>query len=233
MEAIVQSSETVIPLLKARMADAKTVAVQAMSSAMFTNNANVPGQTQVDSLVQAYDDGTTVPTYGGINRTVGANAFWKSNKIAFAATPTRLNIIKKLVQLTALSGGEAPDFMVMAPGDWANLMGDFMSSEQFRTNPGNRYEADDLINAGFRGVMLGATPIFLDPFCPTGSAFLFNSRYLAFYMSEDAPFAFSGFYSSIPNLQIANIGVVIVAFNIVCTKPVSGMQLTGITGTQF
>src|SRR5215471_9534167 len=90
MEAIVQSSETVIPLLKARMADAKTVAVQAMSAAMFTNNANVPGQTQVDSLIQAYDDGTSVATYGGINRTVGANAFWKSTKITgFGGTVTR------------------------------------------------------------------------------------------------------------------------------------------------
>ena len=47
------------------------------------------------------------------------------------------------------------------------------------------------------------------------------------YMSEDAAFAFSGFYSAIPNLQIANIGVVLVAFNVVVTKPVSGMQVTG------
>lgn len=246
MEAIVQSSEVVIPLLKARMADAKTVAVQAISAALFTNNANVPGQTQVDSLLQAYDDGTTVATYGGINRNTAANAFWKSTKITgFGGTVTRVQIIQRLVQLTALSGGEAPDFMVMAPGNWTQLMQDFMQVqgggagvqqnpvEQFQTGPGSRYGADDIVNSGFRGLMLGETPIFLDPFCPAGTAFLFNSRYLALYLSEDAPFAFSGFYSSIPNLQIANIGVVIVAFNVVCTKPVSGMQITGITGAPF
>ena len=232
MEALIQSSEVVVPIMKARMADAKTVAVQAISSSLFTDNSAFPSQ--VDSLVQAYDDGTTVSTYGGINRTVAANSFWKSNLVTGAgAITTRVNFIKRLVQTTSLAGGEAPDFVIMSPGDWTTLMTDFMSLEQFTTNPRSRYGADDLINAGWRGLMLGDTPIFMDPFCPTGTAFIFNSRYLALYMSEDAPFAFSGFYSSIPNLQIANIGVVIVVFDVVCTKPVSGMRITGITGSAF
>ena len=65
------------------------------------------------------------------------------------------------------------------------------------------------------------------------TAYLVNTKYFALYLSEDAPFAFSGFYSAIPNLQIANIGVVIVALQTICTKPVSGMQITGITGGAF
>ena len=232
MEALVQSSEVVIPILKARMADAKTVAVQSLSAALFTNNSAVPGQTQIDSLLQAYDDGTNVTTYGGLSRTT--NSFWKSTLVTSAgAISTRIAFIKKIVQTTALSGGESPDFVVMAPGDWTTLMTDFMSSETFFTNPSSRYREDDIVNAGFRGLMLGDTPIFMDPFCPQGTAYLINSRYLAFYMSEDAPFAFSGFYSSIPNLQIANIGVVIVACNVICTKPISGMRITGITGNAF
>lgn len=240
MESLVQSSEVVIPILKARMADAKTVAVQAISAALWTNNSGVPGQTQVNSLFQAYDDGTNVATYGGINRSTAGNAFWKSTIVnsVGTGTNTRIGAIKYLVQCTALAGGEAPDFMVMAPGDWTTLMTDFMgnatiSGEQFNTNPKMRYGADDVINAGFRGIMLGDTPIFMDPFVPQGTAYIFNSRYLAMYLSEDAPFAFSGFYSSIPNLQIANIGVVLVAFNVVCSKPSSGMRLNGITGNAF
>ena len=232
MEALIQSSEAVIPILKARMADAKTVAVQAISSAMFTNNQNQP--TQVDSLYQAYDDGTNVTTYGGINRTTSGNTFWKSTLTAVSSQiTTRTGFIPYLVQTTYLAGGEAPDFVVMYPGDWTKLMTDFMSSETFFTKPGSRYGTDDVINAGFRGLMLGDTPIFMDPFCPKGTCYLINSRYLALYMSEDAPFAFSGFYSAIPNLQIANIGVVIVAFDVVCTKPISGMKITGITGASF
>jgi len=233
MEAILQSSEVVIPRLKAKMADAKTVGVQAISAALYTNNQAFPSQ--VDSLFQAYDDGTNVSTYGGISRTPAANAFWKSNiqTSVGAGTNTRVGAIRYLIQTTTLAGGESPDFMVMAPGDWTKLMQDFMTLEQFNTNSNSRYGADDVINAGFRGLMLGDTPIFMDPFLAQGTAYIFNSRYLALYMSEDAPFAFSGFYSAIPNLQIANIGVVIVAFNVVCPKPVSGMKLTGITGNAF
>jgi hypothetical protein len=241
MESLVQSSEVVVPILKARMADAKTVAVQAISGALFTNNSTVPGQTQVDSLYQAYDDGTNVPSYGGIPRT--PNTFWRSTvkTSVGTATNTRVGAIKYIVNTTSLAGGEAPDFMLMAPGDWTTLMTDFMATgassanpvEQFNTGPKSSYGIDDVVNSGFRAIMLGDTPIFMDPFCPQGTAYLFNSRYLALYLSEDAPFAFSGFYSSIPNLQIANIGVVIVAFNVVCSKPSSGMKLLGITGQSF
>lgn len=229
MEALIQSSEVVIPLLEARMADAKTVLVQAISSAIYTNNSAVTGGTVVNGLPEAYDDGTNVTSYGGISRST--NPFWKSYlKTSAGGILSRVALIPYLVKVTSNAGGEAPDFMVMSPADWTTLMTDFMSLEQFNTNPGSKYGSDDVVNAGFRGVMLGNTPIFLDPFCPVGTAFIINSKYLAMYISEDADFAFSGFYSAIPNLQIANVGVLILAFNLVCSKPISGGQITGITG---
>jgi len=252
MEGLIQSSEVVIPLLKARMADAKTVAVQTISTSLLasTNNAALAGQTQIDNLFEVTDDGTNVPTYGGITRS--GNAFWNGQLVTLGtagAILTRTSFIRWLVQASVGAtvagggnptygvsnggGGEACDFVVMAPGDWTQLMTDFMSLEQFQTSPGTRYGNDDPVNAGFRGLMLGNTPIFFDPFCPKGTAYVLNSRYLALYMSEDAPFAFSGFYSAIPNLQIANIGVLIVVFNVICSKPAAQMRLAGITGGAF
>lgn len=231
-EALIQSSEVIIPRLKAVMADAKTVMVQALSTSLYTANAGTP--TEMLGLPDAYDDGTTTATYGGINRTWTGNTFWKSNlETGVGAVLTRSAMIKYLVQLTSLAGGEAPDFMVMSPSDWTTLLQDFMSVERYNTDPKSKYGKGDVVNAGFRGLMLGDTPIFFDPFLAKGTAFIMNSKYTAMYISEDAPFAFSGFYSAIPNMQIANIGVVIVALNLVCTKPVSGMQLQGITGGAF
>ncbi len=232
MEAIIQSSDVVIPRLKARMADAKTVMVQQISTSLFTNNQNTPSA--VDSLPMAYDDATNVGTYGNINRNTAGNAFWKSNLFSSAgAVLTRSAFAPYLIRIMTAAGGEAVDFVIMSPNDWAGLLQDFMSVEQFNTDPSQRYGKDDAVNAGFRGLMIGDTPIFLDPFCPKGTAYAFNSRYLAMYISEDAAFEFSGFYSSIPNLQIANIGVLLLAFNMVCTKPSSGGQITGITGQPF
>jgi len=180
----------------------------------------------------AYDDGTNTATYGGISRT--SNTFWKSTlRTSAGAILTRVAMIPNLVRTTALAGGEAPDFAVMNPGDWATLMTDFMGAESFRTMPGTRYGKDDMINAGFRGLLLGDTPFFMDPFCPSGTVIIMNSKYLALYLSEDAPFSFSGFHSAIPNLQLAEIGVVIVLFDVICTKPISGMRITGVTGGSF
>jgi hypothetical protein len=229
MESLVQSTEAVIPIVRARMADAKTVAVQSIASAFFGSSGG--NALAVNGLQDVYDDGTTVANYGGISRS--ANAFWKSNKYTTSITPTRDTMIARIMNLTQLSGGEAPDMIIMSLSDWTTLMQDFMDLERFNTNPGSRYGDDQAVNAGFRALMLGNTPILADPFCPTGTAYLINSRYLALYISEDANFAFSGFHSLIANGQIANVGVVIAAMALVCSKPKTGMQLTTVAGGAF
>lgn len=229
MESLVQSSEAVIPLVKARMADAKTVAVQAISSAFFGSAGADP--LAINGLLDVYDDGTSVATYGGLNRS--SATYWKSTKYSTSITPSRQTMIARIMQTTKLAGGESPDLIVMSMGDWTTLMQDYMNAEQFHTTPSSRYGNDDAINAGFRCLMLGNTPILADPFCPTGKAFLINTKYLGLYISEYANFDWSGFYSTIPQGQLSNIGVVIIGMALVCTKPISGMQLSTVAGAQF
>lgn len=229
MESLIQATEAVIPLVKARMADAKTVSVQAISSALYSSAAS--NALQINGLLDAYDDGTNVSTYGGLSRT--SAPFWKSNLYSTSITPTRATMITRIMALTQAAGGESPDFILMSLSDWTTLLTDFMSVEQFNTNPTMRYGNDDAVNAGFRALMLGNVPILADPFCPKGKAFLINSKYLALYISEDANFAFSGFQSLIANNQIASVGVVISLMALACTKPVSGMQLSNVAGGSF
>lgn len=229
MESLVQSSEAVIPLIKARMADATTVAIQALATALFSSSGTDP--LAINGLLDVYDDGTTTATYGGLSRTT--NAFWKSTVISTSITPSRQTMITRIIQTTKLAGGEAPDLVVMSLSDWTTLLTDYMGAEQFNTNPGSRYGNDDAINAGFRALMLGNTPIIADPFCPTGKCFIINSKYLALYISEYANFAWSGFHSLIPNNQIANVGVVIIGLALACSKPVSGSQLSNLAGAAF
>lgn len=228
-ESMIQKTEAVIPIVKARMTDAKTVSVQAIATALFGTAGGNP--LQMNGLRDVYDDGTTVAVYGGLSRS--AAPYWKSTKNATSITPSRDSMIAQIMYLTSLAGGESPDFIIMSMSDWTTLMQDFMDLEHFNTSPGSRYGNDDAINAGFRAIMLGNTPILADPFCPKGTAYLINSRYLSLYISEDANFAFSGFHSLIANNQIANVGVVIAAMSLACTKPVSGMQLSAVTGGAF
>ena len=231
MEAILQSTEVIIPKLRAVMSDASVVMKQAYAAALYSNNFANP---QVwDSLAQAYDDGTNVPTYGGITR-AGSN-YWDGQLITSTGTTptTRVGMAQLLSRVQAGAGGEAVDYGVMNPANWAELMSDFQTLEMYQTTPRSLYGKDDVVNSGFRAIRVLDTPIFPDPFCPVGTAYLINSRYTGLYMSEYAPMTFSGFRSQIPIGQISDIGVLISASDLVCVKPSSGAQVTGITGAAW
>jgi hypothetical protein len=230
MEAIIQSSEVVIPKLRAVMSDAATVIKQAIAQSLYANN--YANSTAIDSLVQAYDNGTLAPTYGGIARS--GNQFWWGQYLPNSGgISNRTGMAITLTRVMTGAGGEAPDFAVMNPADWSTLLADFMGYEMYMTKPKSRYEKDDVVNAGFRALQVLDTPIFPDPFCPRGEMYAINSRYLAMYLSEFAPFIFSGFESTIPQGQIADIGVLITALDLVCAKPSSGAHLTGLTGASW
>lgn len=230
MEAIVQSSEVIVPKLRAVMSDSATIIKQAIAQALYSNNYS--NNTAIDSLVQAYDDGSNVPAYGGITRS-GA-AWWQGQYLPNSAGITnRTGMAVTLTRVATGAGGESPDFAVMNPADWATLMADFMGYEMYVTRPKSIYAKDDAVNAGFRAIRVLDTPIFPDPFCPRGEMYMINSRYLSMFLSEYAPFVFSGFESAIPQGQIADIGVLITALDMVCAKPSSGARLTGLTGAAW
>lgn len=231
MEALIQASEVIIPKLRVVMSDAAVVMKKAFASAMYANNASNPQV--IDSLVQAYDNGTLTTSYGGIQR---AGNPWIQGQYYTnqgAGPVTRAGMAVLLTQIATGAGGESPDFMVMNPANWAALMTDFMGFEQYQTNPRSKYGKDDVVNAGFRAIKVLDTPIFPDPYCPVGQAFAINSRYLSLYLSEYAPFAFSGFHSLIPLGQIADIGVLFSALDLVCAKPSSGAYITGISNAAW
>ena len=149
---------------------------------------------------------TTAPrvdVYGGLSRATYPTWAGLVNPAAGAAL-TRVAFIAQLLAAAKHSGGEAIDFAVMSIEDWTTLMTDFMSVERYNNDPSSRWGKDDPVNSGFRGLLLGDTPIFFDLNCPKGTAFLFNSKYITLVIHEDANFAWTGWYSTIPQGQIAS-----------------------------
>lgn len=228
MEALVQSSEVIIPKLRAVTSDAAVVLKQALAGYMYSNNA--ANALAIDSLPMAYDAGANAPNYGGINRV--SNSYWQGQYYGnVGAISSRAAMATKLTQVATGAGGESPDWAVMNPADWCTLMQDFMGLEMFQTTPRSMYGKGDVVNAGFRAVRVLDTPFFADPFCPRGQMFMGHTRYIAMYVSEATGFAsFSGFQSTIPQGQIADVGVLISALDLVCAKPSSGAWITGMTG---
>lgn len=230
-EAMAQTTEAVIPLLRARCADARTQIVQQVATAAFGTITTDPTQQQINGLIDAYDDGTTTGTYGGLAR--ATNAFWKGNRVTTSFSASRQNIAKQIMFIQTKAGGEAPDLVIMSPSDWTTLVLDYMNSETFFTTPDSKYGRDNAVNAGFSAVQLNNTPIIADPFCPKGTMFVVNTRYLSGYIAESANFAFSGFYSLIPNNILGQVGVLALGMQLTCAKPSSGGYYNGLTGGAF
>jgi hypothetical protein len=194
------------------------------------------------SLQDAYGNATTAQFYGGLDR--AEFPMWQGLVVpattppgAPAGTPpgsilTRAAFIPYLLQAAKYNGGEALDFVVMSVEDWTTLMTDFMSVERYNNDPTSRWGKDDPVNSGFRGLLLGDTPIFFDLNCPKGMAFGFNSKYITLVIHEDANFAWTGWYSTIPQGQIASVGLTLTALNLVCSKPSTGIIIEGIAGGQ-
>src|SRR5580704_12683892 len=108
LEALIQSTEAIIPRLKIKMGDAKQQLIQLWSNSLF--QTGVPNVLNLQGLPQAYDNGNNVPTYANINRTLAGQTFWQSTLYSGAgAVLTRSKFIFYLLATTSKAGGERPD----------------------------------------------------------------------------------------------------------------------------
>jgi hypothetical protein len=234
-QLVTQDAIAVASRLMLKLNDLKNSALQALAGSLF--GPAVTNVLQMYSLTDAY--GTTTP-YGGLART-GATGYpdWAGLAIDASTDPapgtpgatlTRAGFIPKLLAAVKNAGGEALDFVVMSVEDWTTLLTDFMAVERYNNDPSSRWGKDDPVNSGFRGLLLGDTPLFFDLNCPQGTAIGFNSKYITLVVHEDANFAWTGWYSTIPQGQIASVGLSLTALNLVCSKPSTGVIMTGIAG---
>ncbi|MDE2020975.1 MAG: phage major capsid protein [Patescibacteria group bacterium] len=233
-ETVIQATDREISLLEARMNDVYSVTVQNMGRLMYTNNT--ANSLLPDSFQNAFDNGTNFPTYGGINRTTAGNTAWQGqyySASAYSSGFTRQIMSQYLIQITDAAGGEAPTFVVMNPSDYATLNNDFIGTEQVFVDPGNSYSMGTPVRSAFPNWNVSGVPIFADHFCPKGNAFVINTKYTAMYLSEDAQFDFSGFYSLVPLGQIGQQGVMVTGYDIVTAKPSANAWITGIANPAF
>lgn len=224
-QLVTQDAIAVTSRLMLKLNDLKNSAVRSLTHALFSSHqeAEHPALTMF-GLYDAYGhDGI----YGGLDRDVYED--WRGLHIT-SAVAERIPFIKVILQTVQHAGGEAPDFIVCSIEDWTALCQSFQSVERYLNDPSSRWGKDDPANSGFRGLLLGDTPIFFDLNCPKGKAFVFNSRYITYVIHEDCSFSWSGWYSTIPQGQVASVGVQLTALNLVCSKPKTGAVVTGITG---
>ena len=224
-----QVDHAVIPLIQARMNDVSNATMHLMATDAYsgiTDNLHVVG------LDGAVDDGTNMPTYGGISRV--ANPWWQSYvRAAGGVAPTRKNVLQWIVGLNNFCS-EQPSFGVTDAATWAALAQDYVGAESYVITPGNAFDSDgDRPRAAFKALDCAGLPIYLDQYVPpqdAGSIYMLNSSYLNAYWHDMASFNFSGFESTIPNFQLGYVGVLVNAWAIVNVKPKCSGRINGYQG---
>jgi len=244
-ESILQSSsERIVPLLKVRMNDVYAVTWQKLATTLFSSSGGNPNLPQ--GFMDAFDNGTNVPTYGGINRTVAGNQAFQGQYINAGAGSTwatkyntntngwtRSAMASLLIKITDAAGGEAPTYVVMNPADFATLSADVTSTENQFVNPDGGYSINSTARAVFPNLNISGIPIFSDHFCPVGNLFAINTDYSTYYIDENASMEFSGFYSLVPLNQIGQQGVMVLGYNFISSKSVSGAWVFGFGGNAY
>lgn len=243
-ETILQATDREVSLLKVRMNDAYAVTRQNIARLLYTNNSAQP--TYPNSFIDAFDNGTNVPTYGGINRTAAGNSAFQGQYINAGSSSTwnttystatlgwnRKAMSSLLSKITDTAGGEAPTFVVMNPADYSTLNNDFQGIEEAFTTPGRAYTADTPIRSSFPNLNVSGIPIFADHFTPVGNLFACDCKYSGIYISEDAALDFSGFYSLVPLGQIGQQGIVVLGYDFISAKSVSGAWVYGFGGNAY
>lgn len=232
MEGLAQIDAAVIPIIEARMNDAGNSITDKLSTDIWAaQSANT--NLQLFSLADIIS--TTNPTqafYGGIDRTVTANAFWKGNvKTASPTNIGRNTVLQWITSAAKAASGEMPGFGVMGPGTWAALAQDYVGSERYIIAPEKSFdEAQDGARAVFTALSVAGVPIYMDLYSPENQLLLFNTSYLGFKIHQDAAFAVAGPESLLPNFQLGYIMVLVTLLEVVCTKPAAQTLVTGFTG---
>src|SRR5580704_3355166 len=154
-ETIIQATDREISVLKARMNDAWAVTVQNVAGLLHSNNTASP--LLPNSMYDAFDNGTNVANYGGINRTAPGNTSLQGQLYTASASAgqsgavgfTRKTMSNSLITVTDAAGGEHPTCVLMNPGDFATLNSDFIGAEQIFTRPGQEMTVGTPVRSSF------------------------------------------------------------------------------------
>ena len=223
MEGLVQDNYAVIPLIAQRMNGAIPDIRDALATSLFGNTSST---LQPCGLPWAIDDGTNAATWGNLSRTTTLN--WQSKVYnAGGVNPSRQNLLQYINGCFKFAGGELPSYGICGIGTWTTLAQDFQAQESFIITPGAQF-ASSLASVGsaFRAIDVAGIPIYCDPYCPEGTLYLINHKYLNLFIHEMAQFAFTGFESTLPNNAIGFVGAVVFASQLINAKPKSCTRVT-------
>lgn len=178
--------EQMIDLISSRIDVAEETMKNLICGGLYSDGTGYGGK-QIVGLNAAVPVTTNSGVYGGIDR--GTWAFWRSKTVDVSGTTTiQANMNTLWAQL--VRGTDAPDLIMMDNTAWSAYVASLQALQRF---------TDATVGAlGFPSLKFMGTDVVLDGgiggFCPTGTAFMLNTKYLHY-----RPHSARNFVSLSPN----------------------------------
>jgi len=214
--------QALIPLVKSRVKVAEATMANLLNRHFYLDGTGNNGK-NLTGLGAAIPLANTAGTYGGIDRSLASNAFWRNKKFQASvdgtgvATAATIQSYWNSFFLSLTRGTDKPTLIIAAP----NVYSMFQSSMQ----PLQRFMDSGSANLGFQELSFMGVPVFFESLAsgiPTSVAYFLNTDYLKFRPHADRNMVALDDKSSMN--QDATIKTLAWAGNVTC----SGAQFQGI-----
>lgn len=210
----------VLDLIKVKEETAMASLLQKLSRAVY-HTAPQNTSIDLDDLVSAVI--TTNNTYGAIDRSVAANAFWISgNNLGPTALGANLSLSAMQTEYGKVTfGNEEPDTIITTQAGfnafWNLLVGDI------------RYIRDEeTTRMGFkRHLVFNNAVVLHDQYTPAGDMFFLNTKYICVYFMSRDYFVIDPFIK--PSNQRVLVSGIYVTMNVLVKNPRMQSAITTIT----
>src|SRR5579885_2595589 len=215
-EAAIQMDFTIVNRLMAKLNDASNSLSQFLGNALYNN---ITDTTNVLGLPISVDDGTNGDVYAGLSRT--QNPWFKSYvRNAGSVAPTRQLLSQYLIGASKNAGGEMPNLAVTGPATWASLIPDFLPLERYTQLRGQGYQnAEQGVESSFRAIEVMGVPVTFDVYCPEGTFYFLNTKYIGLHVHQNAAFDLSEFQSMLGNFVLGYVALSLAYLQLVNVKP--------------
>lgn len=200
-------------LVEERIKNARRTAANILATGMFSDGTGFGGK-QLDGLLATCDSTPTTGSYGGIDRSIAANAFWRNKFTDTGADPssTTIQALMNTMWYSLVRGADKPTLII---GD-SNVAGAFEASLQ--TN--QRFTDPKMAELGFENIKFKSAIFVMDGNCTTKQAFFLNTEYLKLVVASRRNF------KALPKREAVNQDVSVVylaaALNLACSN--AGLQ---------
>lgn len=163
LETRIQNSgpEAMIPLFASRIRNAERSMTNKLSEGVFSDGTGDGGK-QVDGLQAAVADDPTMGEYGGIDRSVATNAFWRNQTSGDVSNLDSVGIIRsemKDMWIECTRGNDKPD-LIVADQTLYNLYWESLTEIQRITQPNEgvggfdalKFRSADVVYDGDSGI---------------------------------------------------------------------------------